>query len=203
MELTQAEKKRAEKLQKILTKLQNGEHVQNKMLKTWLTEDEFAAIEYEWDNQKILREELKDKPDEIVEYEKRLRKALFAYNKADHHSSQKNRKAAKKGFGNADTLFERLLEYLEEIIDADPTLCEWFDRELDFSFGGTLSIDPIGIPRVITSHSLDCQSIHPRKTSKNQVKQDVVSNAINQIHKQVLVDTKAFKDKLKKLRENW
>jgi len=198
MKLTQAEKKRVEKLQKILTKLQNGEHVQNRTLETWLSEDEYAELDNEWQKQKELREELKDKPDEIIEYEKRLRKALFAYKKADANSTRDNSKATKKGFGDADTHFERLLEYLQEILHADCTLEFWFDRNISFEHGEEPGLDPINIPRVVTSRSLDCQSTHYLKLSKNQVKQDVVSNAINQIHNQV--DSKGFKDKLNKLK---
>ena len=190
---------RAKKLNQILDKLENGRHVQNRDLKRWLTEDEFAAIEHEWENQKELREELKDKPDEIIEYQKRLKKALFAYNKADNHSAKHNRQAAKKGFGNADTHFEKLLEYLQEIIDADPALCEWFDTTPDFSTRGNISIDPIGIPRVITSRSLDVKSRHHRKLTKNQVKRNIVSHAMDNINYSSKDTNSNIKDKLKEL----
>jgi hypothetical protein len=39
--------------------------VQNRQLKTWLTEDEYAQIESEWKEQLELREELKGKPSEL------------------------------------------------------------------------------------------------------------------------------------------
>ena len=192
---------RAEKLKNILKKLECGKHVQNRTLQAWLTEEEFADIDYEWENQKELREELMDKPDEIIEYEKRLKKALFAYNK---YTSYKNRSTTKKAKNISDMHFERLLEYLQEIIYTDPSLSEWFDRELDFSFNGNLSIDPIGIPRVITSRSLDCQSNHFKsspypKLTKNQVKQNIVSEAIDYINNPPKESTQANKDKLKEL----
>ena len=41
--------------------------MQNRQLKTWLSEDEYAQIEAEWQEQFELREELKDKPSEIKE----------------------------------------------------------------------------------------------------------------------------------------
>ena len=52
-----------------------------------------------------LRDMLKDKPDEIIEYERRLKAATFAYNKADS-KSQNGHRSAKKMFGASDTLFE-------------------------------------------------------------------------------------------------
>ena len=195
MELTQAEKNRAKKLQQILTKLQNGEHVQNRMLETWLTEDEFADIERQWKEQKELREELKDKPDEIIGYEKRLKKALFAYNKYD---TCKNRASIKKAKGIADTHFEKLIEYLQEILHADRTLEFWFDRNISFEHGEEPGLDPTSVPRVNTSRSLDCQSTHFRKLTKNQVKQNVVEYALSNINNQA-IDPQVFKDKLKKL----
>lgn len=187
---------RTEKLKAILKKLESGEHVQNRTLQTWLTEEEFANIEYEWENQKELRKELKDKPDEVIEYDKRLQKAILAYNK---YASYKDRNTIKKAKNDSDKHFERLLEYLQEIIEADPSLAEWFDRKLDFSFGGNLSIDPIGIPRVNTSRSLDTQASHPRKLTKNHVKRNIVSSAINHINNPIKDDDRI---KLKRLLAN-
>ena len=43
--LTAEEAKRLTKLEAIAAKLKRGENVQNRQLKTWLTDDEFAQIE--------------------------------------------------------------------------------------------------------------------------------------------------------------
>lgn len=204
MELTQVEKNRAKKLQAILTKLQNGENVQNRTLQNNLKEDEYAAIGQEWNDQKELREELKDKPSEIIEYEERLRKALFAYNKYDTY---KNPTTIKRAKNNSDAIFESLLEYLQEIIEADPYLQEWFDRRISFEHGEEPSLDPISIPRINTSRSLDCQfeSIHKQRVlTINQVKQHIVEGALNSLNSKS-IDTKAIddsllKEKLKKLK---
>ena len=48
--------------------------------------------------QEQLREMLKDKPDEIIEYERRLKAATFAYNKADSKSIKGQHKSASKMF---------------------------------------------------------------------------------------------------------
>ena len=60
--LTDEEAKRLNKLETIAKKLKRGENVQNRQLQTWLSEDEYAHIEAEWQEQLELREELKDKP---------------------------------------------------------------------------------------------------------------------------------------------
>ena len=54
-ELTNEETKRLRKLEGIADKLKRGENVQNRQLKTWLSEDEYEQLEYEWQEQLELR----------------------------------------------------------------------------------------------------------------------------------------------------
>ena len=72
-ELTVEETKRLTKLEAIAEKLKRGENVQNCQLQTWLSEDECAQLEAEWQEQLELREELKDKPNDLKRYEEKLR----------------------------------------------------------------------------------------------------------------------------------
>ena len=67
--LTTEETKRLNKLEAIAGKLKRGENVQNHQLQTWLSEDEYAQIEAEWQEQLALRERLKDKPSDLKRYE--------------------------------------------------------------------------------------------------------------------------------------
>jgi len=71
------------KLEGIAEKLKRGEHVQNRQLLTWLSEDEYAQVDIEWQEQLELRKELKDKPDELERYEEKLKQATFYYNRAE------------------------------------------------------------------------------------------------------------------------
>ena len=64
--LTADEAKRLNKLEAIANKLKRGENVQNRQLQTWLSEDEYAQVDIEWQEQLELREELKDKPSELT-----------------------------------------------------------------------------------------------------------------------------------------
>ena len=63
------------KLEGIAEKLTRGENVQNRQLQTWLSEDEYAQVDIEWQGQLEIREELKDKPDELERYEEKLKQA--------------------------------------------------------------------------------------------------------------------------------
>ena len=57
--------------------------MQNRQLQTWLSEDEYAQIEAEWQEQLELREELKNKPSKLKRYEEKLKQAMFYYNRAE------------------------------------------------------------------------------------------------------------------------
>ena len=88
VELTKDEKRSLVKLEYIATRLKRGDNVQNRQLQTWLTEDEYAQIEAEWQEQLELREELKDKPSKLKRYEEKLKEATFYYNRAEGYSSK-------------------------------------------------------------------------------------------------------------------
>ena len=60
--LTAEETKHLNKLEAVAEKLKRGENVQNRQLRTWLSEEEYEQLEYEWKVQLELRSELKDKP---------------------------------------------------------------------------------------------------------------------------------------------
>jgi len=73
--------KQIAKLQKVLARLSRGEIVQNRQLKTVLGTEGYARYCYDYCEQEQLREMLKDKPDEIIEYERRLKAVNFALSK--------------------------------------------------------------------------------------------------------------------------
>jgi tetratricopeptide (TPR) repeat protein len=131
-ELTIEEAKRLSKLEVIAEKLRRGENVQNRQLQTWLSEEEYEQLEYEWQEQLELREELKDKPSDLKRYEEKLKQATFAYNCAEGYSSKGNHATAKKFYDKSESLCEDALEILQEILHYDSSLRVWFDRDISF-----------------------------------------------------------------------
>ena len=111
-ELTAEEAKRYDKLEGIAEKLQRGENVQNRQLQTWLSEDEYAQLEAEWQEQLALRETLKDKPNELKRYEEKLKQATFNYNRAEGYSSKGKNTTAKKFYDKSESLCEDAIEIL-------------------------------------------------------------------------------------------
>jgi len=105
-ELTTKEAKRLAKLEAIAKKLKRGENVQNRQLQTWLSDEEYAQIEAEWNEQLELRGELKDKPSDLKRYEEKLREATFNYNRAEGYSSKVKHTTAKTFYNKSESLCE-------------------------------------------------------------------------------------------------
>jgi len=179
--LTAEESKRLAKLESIADKLWRRENVQNRQLKTWLSEDEYAQIEAEWQQQLELRSELKDKPNELKRYEEKLKQATFNFNRAKGYSSKGKHSSAKKFYNKSESLCEDALEILQEILHYDSSLRVWFDRDISFEVGGDLSADIVSLPRLVTSRSHEKLSDDSRLTSKQSVKLAVVERAMHNI----------------------
>jgi tetratricopeptide (TPR) repeat protein len=180
-ELTAEETKRLKKLEGIADKLKRGENVQNRQLQTWLNEEEYQQLEYEWQEQLELRNKLKDKPSDLKRYEEKLKQATFYYNRAEGYSSKGKHSTAKKFYDKSESLCEDALEILQEILHYDSSLRIWFDRDISFEVGGNLSADIVSLPRLVTSRSNERLNYDSRLTSKQSVKLAVVERAMHDI----------------------
>ena len=194
--LTAEEAKRLAKLEVMAEKLRRGENVQNRQLQTWLSEQEYAQLEYQWQEQLELRSELKDKPSDLKRYEEKLREATFNYNRAEGYSSKGKHTTAKKFYDKSESLCEDALEILQEILHYDNSLRAWFDRDISFEVGGDLSADIVSLPRLVTSRSHGKLSDDSRLTSKQSVKLAVVERAMHNIGRDA---APASKDDVSKL----
>ena len=192
------EVKQLTKLETIADKLKRGENVQNRQLQTWLSEDQYAQFEAEWNEQLELREELKEKPSDLKRYEKKLREVTFNYNRAEGYSSKGKHSTAKKFYNKSESLCEDALEILHEILHYDSTLRVWFDRDIGFEVGGDLSADILSLPRVVTSRSNEKLNDDSRLTSKQSVKLAVVERAMHNIGRDTAPASKPTVSKLDK-----
>lgn len=194
------DEKRLKKLEGIKTKLEQGKHVQNRDLQTWLTKDEFESIDFWWERE-LERRELKyeNKPDEVRHYEKLLQKAKFADNKAERFNGN-YQKSIKMRYA-AESLYERALEYLSEQYSINPQIQFWFDRDIVNSNNDNphLSADSHSVPYVLTSRSPNNEG-RMYKSSIADTKLFVVKTAIQNI-KNPSVETKGENVRSKKLQE--
>jgi len=179
--LSAKETKRLNKLETIAEKLKRGENVQNRQLHTWLSEDEYAQIESEWQEQLALRETLKDKPSDLKRYEEKLKEAIMMRNRSDAYHRKGNKASAYKLDSKCESLCEDALEILQEIVHYDASLQIWFDRELDFGHGSLIDASIGNLPRIVTSRSIDKKRGDIRLASKKSVKLAVVERAMHNV----------------------
>ena len=168
--LTAEEERRLSKLEAIVSKLRRGENVQNRQLQTWLSQDEYEQVDVEWQEQLEIREELKDKPDELKRYEDKLKEAIMMRNRSDAYHRKGKKSAAYKLDSKCESLCEDALEILQEIVAADASLQIWFDRHLDFGHGSLIDASLGNLPRLVTSRSIEKLSDDSRIVKKIDVK---------------------------------
>jgi hypothetical protein len=185
-------KQRKARLIELIARLRGGQDVAQRDLKNVLLDDEYRALQDAWMDQRQLRDYASDKPSAVIEYEARLKKALFEYSKAEalnpssaelSKASYDGLKADQRAYRRAETLLERLIEYLEEQLAADPGLETWFDRPLVFGMEGDISPSPSTMPRVVTSRSVDrmgCGRLAGIR-SKREIKLEVLEMALQAV----------------------
>jgi hypothetical protein len=195
--------RRKRALEKLLEKLKSGKNVQNRDLKTGLTADEYVEFERDLAQQREVREQLADKPEDIKEYERLLKRAQFIYNKCEGYGagqrpSPRKTKMIEKLAADAESAFEDVLEHLSDIISCDAGLRIWFDRDIDFTVDGNLQPDPAAVPRVVTSRSLERagSGIAALKLKRIDVKTNAVERALQRLN----VDPVAARDNATKLK---
>jgi hypothetical protein len=167
------------KLHSFLDRLKAGKNVQNRDLATWLGDNWISAFEQAWIEQKERRQEFSEKPDAVLEYETRLKKARFLENKADGFSRAGNSKQAQIFHAKAEVAFEGLLERHEELTSADYSLHSWFDRIPDYAAGNEPSLCAEAMPQVRTSRSLsNTASGHSAVEKKRALKIRLLEEAL-------------------------
>ena len=153
--------------------------------------NEYAQVDIEWQEQLELREELKDKPDDLKRYEEKLKQATFYCNRAEGYSSKGKHTTAKTFYNKSESLCEDALEILQEILHYDSYLRIWFDRDISFAVGEGLSADIVSLPRLVTSRSNEKLNEDSRITGKQSVKLTVVERAIDSIGRDTSLASKS------------
>ena len=196
--LTADEQRRLSKLEAIADRLKRGENVQNRQRQTWLSQDEYEQVDIEWQEQLELREELKDKPDELKRYEDKLKEAIMMRNRSDAYHRKGKKSVAYKLDSKCESLCEDALEILQEIVAADASLQIWFDRNLDFGHGSLIDASLGNLPRLVTSRSIEKLSDDSRLVKKIDVKISVVERAIYSVGRDTEVSSKGDRLMLEK-----
>lgn len=182
------EERRRVRLAVLIERLDSGKDVAVRDLKIALTTAEYEIYEQRCADAKSVAAYMLDKPEEVTEYEGLLKKATLLYNRAEGYASRgalnsEGKMAAPAMYNKAEAAFERALERLEELVGFEPTLREWFDRELDFTANGMLGPSVGAMPIAKTSVSTDNMKSGSRRMLQNKraLKKDALESALQEL----------------------
>ena len=206
--LSEDDLKRYDKLTAILAKLKAKEKVGTRELEHWLGKDNYESIAAGWEEEKTYRALLADIPEELKDYEEKLKRGGMFANRRDGKPKTQNKLKEMDDF--ADKAFDDAADTLTGILAQNPEYARYLDRDVDLAAGATKSIGhcEIGIPRLITSRSIHRQgvSVSDRKRTQNDIKIDVVEDVLKGIVQSTRkIDVKkqsGQSDKLAKLLNN-
>jgi hypothetical protein len=162
----------------LIEKLDGGGDVSRRRLYRAIGATALAKMEREW------REEVRSRsyrPPEIAEYAKRLGIALRKYGKADLHSIRGSVKAGRL-FEVAESDFENALEYLNEVVQRQPDLRMWIDREVGFD-KAHIELHPIEMPYPIWSKSPYARKGGLPKRTIRDFKREALEEALERLEK--------------------
>jgi len=150
---TQHHQLRRGELVKILDVIDAGQSVRDSDLRG-LLKDHYQDYRNALASNQSLKDQAKEKPPQIAEYEALLSDADRLHGQRDHLSRQGHSQSAKEIGAKASKAYEGALERLEEILRADPSLQMWLDRPVVFDPAtGGFTLDPVDVPRCVTSKS--------------------------------------------------
>lgn len=191
---------RIAKLRHLLAQLNNNQHASNREMRKALGGSAYDGFESAWQDQLDLREQLRDKPVEIRDYEKALKRAIFLENKAKG-ARARGAKGTEKLARAAEAAFEQLYEKLDEIIATDGTLRGWFDREVRSDASNAPDLSSIDAPRVVSAKSGG--GIASGIRGKRETKIAVIEHELERLENPVLDEElgKVAQARLAKLRQ--
>lgn len=140
-------------LVKILDAIEAGQSVRDSDLRG-LLKGHYQDYRNALASNQSLKDQTKDKPSQIADYEALLSEADRLHGQMDSLSRRGHQQSAKQIGAKASKAYERALERLEEILKANPALQMWLDRPVVFDPAASgFTLDPVDVPRCVTSKS--------------------------------------------------
>ncbi len=162
------------KLEKLITKLDNGEAVSLRDIKFNLGAEGLNNYNKLWDAELERRKFFEFKPAQIQNYDALVKEADFANNK--HQPNTKHPKPTKH--------FQLCIDLQKDIVEADTTLAQWFDRQ-----ASEATADVLGVARLVTSRS-ELKRTSAFTVTKETIKRTLLTEAVNKIE----AEAKAFSE---------
>ena len=168
---------RAQQLERLCGLLQRSERVavSASSMRSVLTADEHATYQNQLNAPQsyldVLREQ--GRPDVLSRYVALLKTADFTNARADAASKRANGyQQARKLRNQSDAEYELACEHLQEQLSVSSAgeqavIEAWLDRPFNYGVNGTISIDCVGVARVVGSTSKHCLQRHVRTSEQH------------------------------------
>ena len=166
------------KCKKILEEIKLGKYPSRRRLFRVIGPTALAKMEREWRDEARSR---RDKPREIVEYTKRLNKAIKLHALAERHSLKGYPKALAL-FHKAESEFEGALQHLSDVLSGDFELRFWIDRDINFE-DPEFGLSPSGMPRPIWSKSNYFRGSPLPKRTIRDFKREALEEALEKLER--------------------
>ncbi len=162
------------KLEKLITKLDNGEAVSLRDIQFNLGIDGLNKYNRLWDAEQARRKFFEVKPKLIQDYDALVKEADFANNK--YQPNTKHPKPTQH--------YQKCIDLHKQIANTDTALAEWFDRQANEA-----TADVLGVARLLTSRS-ELKRTSAFAVTKETIKRTLLTEAVNKIE----AEQKAFSE---------
>jgi len=171
-------KVKVHKIQQLIEHLETGGSVVRPTLRKVIGTSGLNEFNKAWKDEKLTR---KYRPDEILEYSKRLKKGLQFYSLAESSSLKLNHYKSRKLMEQAESVLENALEYLRDMCGATQSLRIYVDRDP----WDSIELCPEGVPRPIWSTSAYKQPCCDLKNSKQVIAIEILEKYQNRLKKRL------------------
>lgn len=168
--------KKIRRIEILISRIDDGGAVTRSSIQRVLGKNSLKELDEKWMNEKESRD---NKPKEILEYSRRVRKGLIHYALGEKQSLKGEGFKARHSMNKADSILENAIEYLRDVVSSDSSLRLWIDR--DVSEGVDIEYCPEGIPRPIWSNSnYKNRNVLPRVT-KRDIARDLLQTKLEKL----------------------
>jgi hypothetical protein len=186
--------KKRQRIENLIERLKKNDEVSLRDFRNAISKEEFQDYE---NTIEMRRDYATSVGSGSTGYNDFFKKGLFFFNRGEGCAG-KNPKLSSKYHQKAQACFEKALQELESDFRANPSIADDYDRNI---LGFDFSLDPIAMPRLRSSKSLDNQSLGFDRIGKRQIKLQFLKTALEHAMQEELRECES-KETEKKVRAN-
>ena len=167
-----------QRIQQLIDHLEKGGSVVRPALRKVIGNSGLNEFNKAWKDEKLSR---KNRPEEILEYARRLKKGLQLYSKAESRLFKSDHYKSRKLMEQAESVLENAVEYLRDMCGATQSLRVYLDRDP----WDSIELCPEGVPRPIWSTSAYKQPCFDLKVSKQAIALEILEKHQKRLKKRL------------------